>query len=420
MHQIDDDMSQFLEILPVAVRRELMLNYDTGALIEVVLDLDRIPEARFLDKTSEIGDDAITQSELDSITRELSFGDDDRAGLEGTLHRISCIRNRGGRIVGLTCRVGRAIYGTAKVIEDILLSGKSILVLGKPGAGKSTILRDASRLVSTDIGKRVIIVDTSNEIAGDGDTPHRAVGKSRRMQVSTPARQAATMITAVENHMPEVIVIDEISNAGDVGAARTIAERGVQLIASAHGLTIESIISNPLLADLLGGVQTVVLSDEEAKKRGTAKSVLERKHLSTFDVVIELRDIDTVAVHTDVKSAVDKYLAGLTPLPQIRKISQGPIPVELPDETTANSDEPQLATICLFGISQDKVESVLDSWGYDAEFVSSPAKANLILTAPKQAKQASAYAKKITVVTIKSNTKLQIAQALEKIFLSED
>src|SRR4030081_807089 len=246
------------------------------------------------------------------------IGDDNRAGIERTLHRISAIRNREGRIVGITCRVGRAVFGTVAIIRDIVESGSSILMMGRPGVGKTTLLREAARVLADDLRKRVMIVDTSNEIGGDGDIPHPAVGRARRMQVPTPSRHHAVMIEAVENHMPEVIVIDEIGTELEAAAARTIAERGVQLVATAHGNTLENLMMNPTLSDLIGGIQSVTLSDEEARRRGTQKSVLERKAPPTFDVLVEIQDRERVAIHMPLSDVVDSALRGDLPAPRIR------------------------------------------------------------------------------------------------------
>ncbi len=274
---ITDDLQALLDIFPPHVLQPLCQQEDISQLLEVVLDLGRPPEGRFPHREVALDHQEVSQPDIDYVTARLgSFGDDNRAGIERTLHRISAIRNRQGRIVGLTCRVGRAVFGTIKVIEDLVKSGKSILLLGRPGVGKTTMLREVARVLADEIGKRVIIVDTSNEIAGDGDIPHPAIGHARRMQVSTTTRQHAVMIEAVENHMPEVIVIDEIGTELEALAARTIAERGVQLVGTAHGNTLENLIMNPTLADLIGGIQSVVLGDEEAKRRGTQKSILER------------------------------------------------------------------------------------------------------------------------------------------------
>jgi len=239
-----------------------------------------------------------------------AFGKDNRAGIERTLHRISAIRNRQGEVIGLTCRVGRAVFGTVDIVRDVIEQGKSILLLGRPGVGKTTLLREAARVLADEFKKRVVIVDTSNEIAGDGDIPHPGIGGARRMQVAVPDLQHAVMIEAVENHMPEVIVIDEIGTEAEALAARTIAERGVQLIATAHGNTLDNLLQNPTLADLTGGIQAVTLSDEEARRRGTQKTVLERKAPPTFDVIIEIQNKDRLAVHHDVASVVDRFLRG--------------------------------------------------------------------------------------------------------------
>ncbi|MEO5885950.1 MAG: R3H domain-containing nucleic acid-binding protein, partial [Candidatus Limnocylindrales bacterium] len=247
-----------------------------------------------------------------------SFGDDNRAGIERTLHRISAIRNRNGKIVGLTCRIGRAVYGTIDIIDDFVESGKSILIMGRPGIGKTTMLREAARVLADDLGKRVVVVDTSNEIAGDGDIPHPAIGKARRMQVRTPSMQHEVMIEAVENHMPQVIVIDEIGTELEAQAARTIAERGVQLIGTAHGNNLDNLMLNPTLSDLIGGIQSVTLGDEEARRRRTQKSVLERKAPPTFDVIVEIQDRERVAVHSDVAETIDAMLRGDAVAPELR------------------------------------------------------------------------------------------------------
>ena len=284
---------------------------DISELVEVVMDLGRPPEARFFHREMVIVPQDVTELDLEYVVSRISsFGDDNRAGIERTLHRISAIRNRKGTIVGLTCRVGRAVYGTIKIIQDLVESGKSVLLMGRPGVGKTTMLREVARVLADDVHKRVVIVDTSNEIAGDGDIPHPGIGHARRMQVPTPSLQHAVMIEAVENHMPQVIVIDEIGTELEARAARTIAERGVQLIGTAHGNTLENLIINPTLADLIGGIQTVTLSDEEAKRRGTQKSILERMSPPTFNIVVEIQDRDKVAIHPDVAEAVDSILRG--------------------------------------------------------------------------------------------------------------
>lgn len=288
-------------------------------LIEIVMDLGRVAEARFPGRVVELGDTPVGDYELQYVVERIGeFGKDNRAGIERTLHRISAIRNRMGKIVGLTCRIGRAVYGTIDIIQDVVESGKSILLLGRPGMGKTTKLREVARVLSIEARKRVVVVDTSNEIAGDGDIPHPAIGRARRMQVAEPTLQHAVMIEAVENHMPEVVVIDEIGVEAEAFAARTIAERGVQLIGTAHGNSLENLLMNPTLCDLVGGIQAVTLSDDEARRRGTQKTVLERKAPPTFDVVIEIMDVDKLAIHHDVGETVDRILRGQRPRPEIR------------------------------------------------------------------------------------------------------
>jgi stage III sporulation protein SpoIIIAA len=316
---ITDDLDALLNIFPPHIKEQLCQQEDIHDLVEVVLDLGRPPEARFPQRELVLNSQEVTEPDIEYIVSRVgSFGDDNRAGIERTLHRISAIRNRQGHIVGLTCRVGRAIFGTIKVIEDLIKSGKSVMLLGRPGVGKTTMLREVARVLADDFNRRVIIVDTSNEIAGDGDIPHPAIGHARRMQVTTPTKQHAVMIEAVENHMPEVIVIDEMGTELEAQAARTIAERGVQLVATAHGNTLENLIMNPTLADLIGGIQSVTLGDEEAKRRGTQKSILERTSPPTFDIVVEIQDRDKVAIHPDVAEAVDAILRGQPPATEIR------------------------------------------------------------------------------------------------------
>src|SRR6185295_10443096 len=314
-----DDLSALLEGLPPHIRESLDRHALTPDLLEVVLDLGREPEARFPGREVILSERPVSREDLDFVIQRIgAFGDDNRAGIERTLHRISAIRNRSGRIVGLTLRVGRAVFGTVAIIQDIVESGRSILLLGRPGVGKTTMLRETARVLADDLKKRVVIVDTSNEIAGDGDIPHPAIGRARRMQVPTPSMQHQIMIEAVENHMPEVIVIDEIGNELEAAAARTIAERGVQLVATAHGNALENLIMNPTLSDLIGGIQTVTLGDEEARRRGTQKSVLERKAPPTFDVLVEIQERERVAVHENLSEVVDALLRGESATPTIR------------------------------------------------------------------------------------------------------
>jgi stage III sporulation protein SpoIIIAA len=319
-----DDLDALLAALPPEIVAAVHALPDRERLIEVVMDLGRLPEARYPDAETALLDREITEADIAYVVDHIgSFGDDNRAGIERTLHRISAIRNRSGKIVGLTCRVGRAVYGTIEIIKDFVETGRSILIMGRPGIGKTTMLREAARVLAEDLGKRVVVVDTSNEIAGDGDIPHPAIGKARRMQVRTPALQHEVMIEAVENHMPQVIVIDEIGTELEAAAARTIAERGVQLIGTAHGNNLDNLMLNPTLSDLIGGIQSVTLGDEEARRRRTQKSVLERKAPPTFDVIVEIQDRDRVMVHADVADTVDALLRGDAVAPEMRWRDEG-------------------------------------------------------------------------------------------------
>jgi stage III sporulation protein SpoIIIAA len=314
-----DDLDLLLAAIPPEIVEAVHALPEKDTLIEVVLDLGRRPEARFPNSEVILLEREIGEADIAYVVEHIgSFGDDNRAGIERTLHRISAIRNRSGKIVGLTCRIGRAVYGTIEIINDFVESGKSILIMGRPGIGKTTMLREAARVLADDMGKRVVVVDTSNEIAGDGDIPHPAIGKARRMQVRTPSLQHQVMIEAVENHMPQVIVIDEIGTELEAQAARTIAERGVQLIGTAHGNNLDNLMLNPTLSDLIGGIQSVTLGDEEARRRRTQKSVLERKAPPTFDVIIEIQDRERVTVHGDVAETIDAMLRGDQVAPELR------------------------------------------------------------------------------------------------------
>jgi len=314
--QVVDNLEAFIEIFPAEIAAALGERKDIGDLLEVVLDLGRPPEARFPSEQVSLSDIEVTHDQIAHVVDHVGhFGDDNRAGIERTLHRISVLRNRAGEPVGLTCRVGRAVYGSVRLIEDLVRSGKSVLILGRPGVGKTTILRETARVLADEADKRVVVVDTSNEIAGDGDVPHPAIGRARRMQVANTSLQHNVMIEGVENHMPEVIVIDEMSTELEALAARTIAERGVQLVATAHGNTLSNVVSNPTLSDLVGGTQTVTLGDIEARRRRTQKTVLERKHDPTFDIVVEIRERNVVTVHPEVGIAVDRMLRGIS-IPQ--------------------------------------------------------------------------------------------------------
>nr|YP_010336671.1 hypothetical protein MW557_pgp017 [Rhodospora sordida]UNJ15077.1 hypothetical protein [Rhodospora sordida] len=318
---IADDLDKLLEVLPDFIKNPLQNHSSRKQLIEIVIDLGRRPEARFPSRPEYLSLKNLSWSDLDFCIKRIgSFSGDNRAGLEKTLHRISCIKNRQGNIIGLTCRVGRAIFGTISIIRDLLERQESILILGKPGVGKTTAIREIARILADEMEKRVVIIDTSNEIAGDGDIPHPSIGRARRMQVTRPELQHQVMIEAVENHMPEVIIIDEIGTELEAFAARTIAERGVQLVGTAHGNCLKSLINNPTLVDLIGGIQQVTLGDDEAKRRGSQKSILERKASSAFQVAIEIHDRCNWIIHEKVEYTVDQILQGYQILEQRRRL----------------------------------------------------------------------------------------------------
>ena len=318
-----DDLQKLLELLPQDLQQRLAHHPQRESLVEVVLDLGRCPEARFPNQAEFLSEQVVTHEQLQGcLDRVGPFGADNRAGIEQTLHRISAMRNRKGEIIGLTCRVGRALFGTIAMIRDLVETGQSILMLGRPGVGKTTVLREIARVLADELDKRVVIIDSSNEIAGDGDIPHPAIGRARRMQVAHPALQHQVMIEAVENHMPEVIVIDEIGTELEALAARTIAERGVQLVGTAHGNQLENLIKNPTLSDLIGGIQSVTLGDEEARRRGSQKAVLERKAPPTFAIAVEMQARQTWIVHETVADTVDHLLRGHQPARQLRTVNE--------------------------------------------------------------------------------------------------
>jgi stage III sporulation protein SpoIIIAA len=405
-------------------------------LLEIVLDLGRKPEARYPGEEVILSEQEVSEADIDFVVDRIGeFTTDNRAGIERTLHRISCIRNRKGRVVGLTCRVGRAVFGTIRIIEDLVQDDKSVLLLGRPGVGKTTMLREVARFLADDMNKRVVIVDTSNEIAGDGDIPHPAIGSARRMQVPAPERQHAVMIEAVENHMPEVIIIDEIGTDLEAAAARTIAERGVQLVATAHGNMLENLIMNPTLSDLVGGVQSVTLSDEEARRRGTQKAVLERRAPPTFDVLVEIQSFVSVAVHANVADVVDAILRGFDVPAELRELdaegnvrtAQSPsrrvgreaaaIPASARSLGPRPADGGREKRIYPFGVSRQRLEQALKETHYAGTIVDHLDDADMVITLRAYYRRKpqtlhDAEARGIPIYVVKSNTVLQLEQAL--------
>jgi stage III sporulation protein SpoIIIAA len=446
-HAITDDMPLLMEVLPPYIREALQQDGQTENLLEVILDLGREPEARYPGTYSTILATPITEEDIEFVVTHVgAFGDDNRAGIPRTLHRISALRNRQGKIVGLTCRVGRSVVGTVDIIRDVVDAGKSILILGRPGIGKTTKLRELARVLADDLKKRVVVVDTSNEIAGDGDIPHPAIGRARRMQVPRVEKQHDVMIEAVENHMPEVIVIDEIGNEAEALAARTIAERGVQLIGTAHGNTLENLLQNPTLNDLVGGIHAVTLSDEEARHRGTQKTVLERKAPPSFDIVIEMVEQDKLAVHHDLAEVVDRMLRGDPPAPEIRvATADGHIErltvaavteeeeleemgwgtyhgyVEEMPSAQVRHGENEVIYIYPYGVARNKLERGISELGLNAVVARHMADADVIITVKQQERRDSARLQEAVehgtpVQVIRNNTYQQIVGALHEFF----
>ncbi|MFP3879924.1 MAG: AAA family ATPase [Dehalococcoidia bacterium] len=425
---VTDDLDALLDILPLHIREFLYQQPDHSELIEVVLDLGRLPEARFAHRELVLDSKEVNQSDIDYIVSRIGeFTGDNRAGIDHTLHRISAIRNRHGHIIGLTCRVGRAVFGTVRMIQDLIESGKSVLLLGRPGVGKTTMLREVARVLADDFKKRVIVIDTSNEIAGDGDIPHPAIGHARRMQVTSPAEQHAVMIEAVENHMPEVIIIDEIGTELEAQAARTIAERGVQLVGTAHGNTLDNLIMNPTLSDLIGGIQSVTLGDEEARRRRTQKSVLERKAPPTFDMVVELVDYYKVTVHLDVTGAVDALLQGRSPKAEVRwmdehgQVNKEAITSPLSWESKEEKRQEKPLRFYLFGANRSRLEQIAKDGQKGIRIVTDLKQADVFLTTrsyyrrkPQKIRDAEALG--IPIYVLKSNNATQMKQCLDALY----
>ncbi len=433
---VTSDLDALLEVLPPPLREAIRKENHGDDLLEVVMDLGRPPEARFVDREVTLSRQETTREDIDFVVSRVSeFTTDNRSGIERTLHRISCIRNRAGGIVGLTLRVGRAVYGTVDIVRDLLESGKSILLLGKPGVGKTTLLREAARVLAEN--KRVVVVDTSNEIGGDGDIPHPAIGRARRMQVARPEFQHEVMIEAVENHMPEVIIIDEIGRELEAAAARTIAERGVQLVGTAHGNTLDNLLQNPTLCDLVGGIQAVTLSDEEARRRGTQKTVLERKAPPTFDVVIEIKDWQHLAVHHDVKAAVDALLRGRS-LPaeiryrdesgQVRIEKTVPAPRLRMEQDRRQGDEPESRSqprrtlrVYAYGVGKNRLRQAAQNLHLPVKLADDLKNADVVMTLKNYYRRrpqpiSEAERRGIPVYVLRANTVSQMESILADIF----
>ena len=452
--RVTDDLDRLLELLPDAVQEQLRPEEAREQLLEVVLDLGRVPEARYPGRALALGSTPLSRQDLTAVVARLGqFGGDNRAGIERTLHRISAIRNRQGEVVGLTCRVGRAVFGTVAMVRDLLDGGQSLLLMGRPGVGKTTALREIARVLADELERRVVVIDTSNEIAGDGDIPHPAIGRARRMQVARPELQHQTMIEAVENHMPEVIVIDEIGTELEAQAARTIAERGVVLVATAHGNALANLIKNPTLSDLVGGIQAVTLGDEEARRRRSQKTVLERAAEPTFPVAVEMHSRQRWAVHTDVAATVDQLLRGLKPRvqereltpeggvqlvdptqasgllrpPSQRSFADQPVsaPVPMPPASAAEEPPPQetssehLQVLCC-GVPPRVVEEAIRSHGWKARVVEDLSEADVVLSVrlglsrqPSLRRQVRDLG--IPILVIKSDTLPQVTRAMARL-----
>jgi len=466
--RITDDLDRLLAVLPAAVRRALEPAEAREQLLEVVLDLGRVPEARYPGRAVALGEAVVERADLEAVVQQLgAFGGDNRAGIERTLHRISAIRNRTGAVVGLTCRVGRAVFGTVAMVRDLMDSGQSLLLMGRPGVGKTTALREIARVLADELEKRVVVIDTSNEIAGDGDIPHPAIGRARRMQVVRPELQHQVMIEAVENHMPEVIVIDEIGTELEAQAARTIAERGVMLVATAHGNELANLVKNPTLSDLVGGIESVTLGDEEARRRRTQKTVLERAAEPTFPLAVEMHSRHRWLVHRDVARTVDLLLRGQLPRPQVRELDDdgrlhlretpqpqppGPppsssrhapvrprvaplAPVPLPDPR-GERDEPadigaaaassapisdqRPLQLCISGVSQVLLEQAIRSRRLPVQAVEAVEEADAVLAVRLQLGRAPELRRRaqdagVPILVIKADTLPQIQRGLERL-----
>ena len=434
-----EEIDLLIDRLPLRIQAATKRARSVAGLIEVVLDVGRVPTARYREGAEiTLDEDEVTEQELEQTVAQLSeFGEDNRAGIERTLHRISAIRNRRGRIVGLTCRVGRSVTGSSSTIRDLVESGHSILLLGPPGVGKTTMLRDVARTLADDLQKRVVVVDTSNEIGGDGDIPHPGIGRARRMQVGRPELQHRVMIEAVENHTPEAIVIDEIGTSLEAEAARTIAERGVQLIGTAHGNTLTNLMQNPTLSDLIGGIESVTLGDEEARRRGTRKTTLERRNPPTFDCLVEIQSFERVAVHEDVASTVDSLLRGFDADAEMRELKDGVVQTvhrmplradERVSHASAVSDEGEWQEIppapggpskriLPFGVSRSRLEAAIASTRSASSIVDSVDGADCVMTLRPYYRRRSGPLRRaeelgIPIYVLRNNTSSQMERQL--------
>ena len=461
--RITDDLNRLVSLLPAELQASLASTESRDQLLEVVLDLGRVPEARYSGWSTALGSTSVTHADLQAMVERLGqFGSDNRAGIERTLHRISAIRNRRGEVVGLTCRVGRAVFGTVAMVRDLLDSGESLLLMGRPGVGKTTALREIARVLADDLGKRVVVIDTSNEIAGDGDIPHPAIGRARRMQVARPELQHQVMIEAVENHMPEVIVIDEIGTELEARAARTIAERGVTLVATAHGNALSNLIKNPTLCDLIGGIESVTLGDDEARRRRSQKTVLERAAEPTFSMAVEMHSRSRWAVYREVGRAVDALLRGQLPSPEERKMasdgrvlrvepqlstsplrrpSLAPVPLPSPLDpiplepvgmggSTQSALKPSQAPSKMFqvlccGLSEQRLDEAVRRHDWSIQAVDDLVQADVVLSVrqglgrqPELRRQAREAG--VPILVIKSDTLPQVERALERLLMRRD